>query len=797
MCQRKNSSGTLHQWLIGIGGLFLHDIKIAFRYQWKYKSQTLINIGSLAIGLTCFALATLWIRYETSFDSSHKNANQMYVLLHRHGVMDPTRKTAIPFAAYLKESFPEIRNAAPLVYDPLYIGEFVTLNDTEIPAKTIVIDSNFLKMFDVTILEGSADFQTHGSGKMAVTREKARQLFGNKNPIGKKITNRAEESFLICAVVAGASKPSNYSFDFIRPYTEKEIERFQSWNIVEANTIIELFPGTDIDALKNKINAQTSISSNPNIPRNIEIMPLRKMRFTDTKVERNVNFQYVIVFMISGLLVVLCSLFNYFISMLSRFHIRQKELALRLVFGASGRSLLAMLTTELFLTLLLSVVLGLLFTQLLYRPFLNLSKVQMDLSALYQETLLYVGVALLVALLLFLLTLFFFRKRSLNLSIRRRDHKVFRKISIVIQLVISMVFIFCTCIIQKQMLFLHHPGSLGFSFHNQGFIVVPKGYSEEFAIQLKQIPEIKKVIYGGMINLLDPSRPHFNFAVSAWENKPANLDKVQIDACYFSPELVDFYGLQLLSGEIPTAADPESFVLINEEAAKAFGWHEPVGKRFFADKFTVKGVVKNVYNNAPTVPVRPAYYSFEKTFKTVRGHVLFEHSEDMWKSSKEKIERLIEAEYADVKQTITIHHSEEVYNKLLSSEMALIQLLSFFSVTCILICVFGLTSLVSLSCRERRKSIAIQKINGATSGDILVEFVKEYAWLLIIGSAIAFSIGYFIMQRWLEHYVKHTDIPVWIYLSIVFVMALVIILCIGHQVYKASTENPAVVINAE
>jgi ABC-type antimicrobial peptide transport system permease subunit len=141
-----------------------------------------------------------------------------------------------------------------------------------------------------------------------------------------------------------------------------------------------------------------------------------------------------------------------------------------------------------------------------------------------------------------------------------------------------------------------------------------------------------------------------------------------------------------------------------------------------------------------------------------------------------------------------MYNTEEEYDKFLKSEKALIKLLSVVSAICVLICVFGFISLVSLTCEERRKEIAIRKINGATASDILAMFAKEYFLLLIIGAAIAFTIGYYIMQRWLEQYMIRTSIPAWIYLSIVFVMALVIVLCVGWQVYRSSVENPAEVV---
>ena len=76
-------------------------------------------------------------------------------------------------------------------------------------------------------------------------------------------------------------------------------------------------------------------------------------------------------------------------------------------------------------------------------------------------------------------------------------------------------------------------------------------------------------------------------------------------------------------------------------------------------------------------------------------------------------------------------------------------------------------------------------------------FAKEYFLLLIIGAAIAFPAGWLILQRWLENYVKQTNIAAWIYLLILCVLALVIVLCVGRQVYKSSIENPAEVVKSE
>jgi ABC-type antimicrobial peptide transport system permease subunit len=106
-------------------------------------------------------------------------------------------------------------------------------------------------------------------------------------------------------------------------------------------------------------------------------------------------------------------------------------------------------------------------------------------------------------------------------------------------------------------------------------------------------------------------------------------------------------------------------------------------------------------------------------------------------------------------------------------------------------------SLISLSCEERRKEIAVRKISGATMENILSMYFKTYFTLLIIGSLIAFPVGYISMKRWIEQYIQQTSISAWIYAAIILIMTFVIILCVGWRVYKASIENPVESLKTE
>ena len=223
-----------------------HYLKIAIRNLRKYKIQSIICIIGLAVGFTCFALATLWIRYEMTFDNFHKNAKQMYAV-YMPDMMRPSgynKTTSHWMSSYLKETFPEIVDAISFRQFPY--SNKIKVEGVEFPASTFQTDSSFLRMFDVKILEGSRDFLIPGSNKLAITSKKAGQLFGNENPIGKTINDDVNE---ICAIVSNMSGHSNYDFDFIGPFSSiQDLNRLGG-----VQTIIELFSGIDIKTFEKKL----------------------------------------------------------------------------------------------------------------------------------------------------------------------------------------------------------------------------------------------------------------------------------------------------------------------------------------------------------------------------------------------------------------------------------------------------------------------------------------------------------------------------------------------------------------
>jgi ABC-type antimicrobial peptide transport system permease subunit len=756
-----------------------HYLKVAFRNLWKYRGQTLISVIGLAIGFVCFAMAALWIRYEMTYDSFHKNADRMYCVYQPFDfdqVSGVFRQHSCLLAGYLEARYPEIAHATAIV--PSYKGySSVEIDGVEYPADVIGVDSSFFRMFDVKLVEGSMDFILPGQKQIAVTREKALQLFGNETPVGKRLKRYGDE-YTVCAVVTKFPKHSNYPFDFLMSGGRAD------WKSIDSHVIVELFPGTDEKTFREKLYADT-VQAHVQIS-NLTVKPLTSVHYTDSNTLRKVKFQHIVVFSVAGLLLILCTLFNSLMLFAGRFRIRQREFALRTVCGASTGSLFAMLSVEFLISTVIALLAGLLLTDILSPAFIGLSDITMDLSSIYSELLIYIAGIIAVSLLAFLVMLALFRRKDLSVAIRSRNRKLFRKTSIAVQLTVSIVFAFCTIVILKQMYHLHNT-DLGFAFKNTGSVTLPNTDNiDALENKIKQIPGITETLKG-----VYPVLPQMTLSIrqiNMWDGKSGSDKGVGINIKDITEQYQKFYEFRLVEGDFLTGSDAPEDVLINEAAAKAFGWNRAAGKSF-GDKYRVKGVIKNIYDWTPTVDATPTLY------RNAAGNapsVLFKFDAGTWKSCKAKIEEIARELYPENSSTRApgISSSEETYDKFLQSENTLLAILTVISTVCVLVCIFGFVSVISLTCEERRREIAIRKINGATVKDILDIFFKEYLSLLVAGALIAFPAGYVVMKRWLESYILQTEMSAWIYMAILLALFMTVVLCVGGQVYRTSRENP-------
>lgn len=206
--------------------MFTHYFKIAFRNLLKYRQQSIVSIIGLAMGFTCFALATLWIRYEMSYDDFHAGAERIY-LVRNESVLSSdglSPVTPYPLAAYLEETFPEIEHACNTI---AYQTDFEYKGITHKCSK-IIADSASMKIFPIQLLSGNTNFLIPDSKEIAITEELAVKLFGKESPLGKSLTIYDEEA-PICAVVQSWGSHTNLPFGIVTANQPMPIWMASAW----------------------------------------------------------------------------------------------------------------------------------------------------------------------------------------------------------------------------------------------------------------------------------------------------------------------------------------------------------------------------------------------------------------------------------------------------------------------------------------------------------------------------------------------------------------------------------------
>ena len=784
-----------------------HCLKIAIRNLVKYKVQSAVSILGLAVGFVCFSLSLYWIHYEMTYDHFRQDADRIYMVRTNDEYTEGKISTRVPYslAAYLAQHFPDIAVAAPFHL----ISERISVNDKYQDAVFSSADSAWMNLMDIRIIKGNRNFMLpKDNAEIAITEEAAKKWLRTEDPIGKavKMLRRTKK---ICAIVQAENRHTNFPFDFIG-----NPELGKTWWYITWSILIKVKPDTDIEELESKINAnlpaelkQVTLTRKTGIER-IILTPLSKLHyakdFRDDK-EAGITFQYIIYFSIAGILIITCALINYLTLFINRMRVRQREMTLRMIHGANIRSLVSLLTVEFLLLLACAVTTGFLLIEICFPSFIELTGIDTAKSSLYGEAFLFIGLISLIILTAIIGLLYILYHRSLHLSLRyntgRSTGTQLRRGSIVLQLFVCLSFIGCTVLINQQLDYLRHR-DLGLKIKNRGsFSVMGDMDYTPLIRKIKELPMITEVMQPDYYPIVSQLTAIGQF--DNWEGLDIPIDTpVPVKLFLGKEDFFRFYDITLLAGEWLDDLSTYEDIIINESLARRMGWspQEAIGKHIIQSyiTYTIVGVVKDCHYGAPTLPIPHTGFLVGEQMGLMQrsAGILFKYKEGTWNECRKALEHLYQTECSP-ENILRLNSEEEVYNNYLRSEEMLTRLLSFASLVCILTAMFGIYSLVTLTCEQRRKEIAIRKVNGATVWSILFLFFREYLIMLCIAALFAFPITYVIIKQWILNYVRQVSISPLPFILILIGLALTVIAGISWRVWKAANENPAEVIKNE
>ncbi len=818
--------------------LVFHNLKIAWRNLLKYKLQTSISILSLTVGMVCFALSALWLRYENSYDAWWPEHDDVYLLQYSNGGGYYQEHGFSNYSPYdcskrLAENNPQIELVAKLGRN----GGYVSLepeSEDGVKGKMLTIDDNGQQLMGIKVVEGPKELKLSHE-EIAITPSVAAHLFPNGDAVGKKVYAGSQGWLTVKAIVEDAPKPTLFSYDFIMGFND-----FQEFYIAgpsgDRECLIFVRVAAEDKATLEKSLEKEVINDEGGTwvdeetgevyvfePMTFEhfyrLLPLSEMREKTDMEEKVVQQNHLRLFVILGIIVICCALFNYFTMLVTRIRIRQRELALRYVYGASMGSLISLVATELVLILFVATSLATCVVGFTLNDFKAVCCIQEPQSFFIGWFLFFALATALVSLFLTTVIVYVCNRRQLRQALGKcRQQPQGRKLLggirgglMVTQLAVSIGAVFCSLVMMRQINHLFTSPDMGFAKHNRGLVGIIRNSEDGQGLhcativekELKSFPEIEEVLVGYDYPIPDGFQdPYgegdqntFTLKTEGTDGEGVPFLQVAADEHYFH-----FMELQLLDGEFISSKDDPSLVCITESAAKVLGKQGKVGGEFKVGdsdkKYVVKGIVKDLSYQSPTTPTRPIVFNqYVNNVAHLNNIVL----PIRWKegTNLEALKHKLDERLGKVLKAWYYSIAEEEYDKFLQSERALVRLLMLVTAVCVLIAIFGIFSMVSLACERRRREIAIRKVHGAHTGTIIRMFLREYIYLLLASSIIAFPIGYYLMHQWLMQYAKQAPVYWWIYPAILLAMFALIYLTVIWQIRKAARENPADVMKSE
>lgn len=784
-------------------------LKISIRNILKHKIYSSINVFGLALGFTAFILIGLFVRYDLSWDKSNINYDRIY-RVQRHysktrNAMDGNdispHSRAIT-AQLLEKQFPEFEKVSVIRENG---GKFLaSVADHQVyDEKGICADSCFFDIFTYLFQEGTPKGALIEPFTIILSQAIAGKLFPNESAMGKTVTLEKKFDLKVTGVYADLPENSSlrptYIISFSSLAQTENLTRSNLWS-GDCMTYTLLKPGVDSKYLESKIKNVFAGFKGFEYEE-LQLCPMKKLYL-----DFNGHGDYMVVLVLYGLIgtfILLMSAFNYINLTTANASTRGKEVAVKKVSGSNRGALVIQFLGETVIISLLAMGLAFLLAKAFLPVFAGIVDKQIGLSLTHDWK--FIGTTILISLGVGLLSgiypsLFLSSHKIVSLFkgelfSKGREKFSLKKALITFQFAISVFLILITLSFSMQ---IKHLASkdLGFSKENMLYtrmsVSKPGTTFDQLRSRMLQHPEIVDASMSKHIPFVS-----FGGGMTNWEGGGID-EKIN---CRFNEVSYDFVknmGISLIGGrdfsrDYP--GDAGKSCLINETAARSFGWDNPIGKRLNNNRLTVIGVLKNyVYKDMhngiePAILVlAPEEISGEWTFAFRINTDDGQKAKSILTSEFTGIFPNDPFEFHDLPTAFDNENSYKIYHSVNRTIL-------FFTVFNIFLAMIGLLGLVSFTIVRRTKEIGIRKINGSTAVGIFYILSREYFILLFFALLIAYPGAWWAYERIPSANKLH--VQPWIFVLGAVIIFLIILITTSFQTIKAATRNPVEALRYE
>lgn len=812
----KVGAGTLRRTVVWRYIMFNNYLKLTLRSINKHKVFSFLNIYGLTIGLMCFMLIFLFIRYELSFDSQHSNADRIYMAVFEatgdYNMGSPKQAHTHPLLApTLKNEFPEVENATRF---SKYNNVMVSMQDKKfLFDKWVWADEFFFDVFDIRLISGDRKTALDQPFSVVIDEDTAHKLFGFDDPLGKelRVVRGRELTFQVTGVMQNLPANSHFRPQLLGQYNTQNslglARTLNSWSAHWFHSYLLLREGIDMQDLETKIqsfirnNIHPSASSQNWTYRLLPMMDIH-LKSTDIlkKLEAGGDIRYVYICSVLALFILAVAGINFVNLSTARSLTRSREISIRKVVGAHQGQLMRQFMSEsqIFTILSLGAAVGLVLLTL--RGFSHMIGREITGTALLRPG--FILGLLTAAILTGLFSGFYpalyqsrFRPAALLKGALPAAAKglSLRNGLVVFQFAVSLFLIISTIIISGQ-LRLIRTKKLGFDREHIVVINISdnkiRQARDAIKNELLQNPGILGATFTQTLPININWGSDFEYEGRGDKELP-NFYYADVDYDY-----VDVFGMEITAGrnfsrERSTDSEWGNAFILNERAVQHLGWDDPIGKRIGfpeSEKMgTVVGVVKDFHCHSLHLPAEPAVLVLNSTSGNLFFLSIKIRSENLHQAigAIEEIWGKHSAGYP-----FEYYFLDAAYNYLYKSEMKLSTFFRLFSLIAITISCLGLLGLAAFTVERRTKEIGIRKVLGATVPGIILLVTKGFTKWVLLANIVAWPAAYFAMSKWLEGYAYRIDLSVWTFLFCGVAVYAIALLTVGYQSIKAAVQDP-------
>ncbi|MCW3463048.1 ABC transporter permease [Chitinophaga nivalis] len=806
--------------------MILNYFKIAFRNLRHNKAFTAINIFGLTLGMATCLIILLFISNEYSYDRFNKKAHQIVRVVFRGTVQGEAMKEANvmpPVAATLSAAFPEVEIATRL-HDsgrPQVIAGNKTFSSNALA----YVDPNFFQVFTLPFLQGDPATALKTPGSVVISRQMALKYFGHENPVGQllHLYNR-QNTVKVTGVMADIPAQSHFHFDILGSLTDMPEADNTSWMVSGYYTYLVLAPGTSYKKLEAKLPQIVEKHIGPQLLTamgmslasfrskgndiGLYLQPLTDIHLRSDlmfELESGGDIRYIYIFGAIAAFMLLIACINFMNLSTAGTSKRAREVGIRKVMGARKTSLVWQFLLESILLTSIALLLAIVLVQGVLPAFNNLAGKKLSLH-ISSHPLLLPGMVLFCLFTGVLAGSYpaFFLSSFRPIAVLKGKftasgkHISLRSGLVVFQFFISVTLIISTTVVYKQLSYIRQK-ALG--YNKEHLLILPEAtalgsHAATFREQLLQDPRVAGVSISGYLPAGPSYYNNFNIYTDDHPDQVLKTLRYEVDDQY-----IPIMGMQLVAGRnfSREMATDSGAVIINETAAKTFGWGTNIAGHTLSSRnnegvkttYRVIGVVKDFHFKSLHERISPLVM----TIGNQSGAVIV-------KTATTDITGLLTAIR---QQWTTLQPEEPFYYSFMDdrfrhtyhTEEQTGHILGIFAALTILVACLGLLGLAMFTAAQRTKEISIRKLLGATITSIVALLSKDFLKLVLIANLIAWPLSWWIMEKWLQEFAYRIQISGWIFLCAGMLAVLTALFTISYQAIKAALSNPVNSLKAE